>query len=368
MQEIHNKIALDVNSEKSSAVITAKSEDKGTRYIDAELTFGGEKITIGNNDRVVMTAAEADTGRTIGLIDGSVQNGNAVIELTDELLSAPGKLDCEIAVYGTDSKVLTSARFRLVITERIDSEVIEREADFSALTTALSDVAGTSNRIDALTERVQPVSLGGTGATDIITAAQNLKTASLKSGTAIAENDDLDDYKTSGTYYASRTAALTLTHSPVDGAFKLYVIEQQTNYYIQILVAVVGNTMWFRGSGTANTYSEWRKVLTADTVVEESGTWTPVPESGTISTVTANYFYDGKRITVLAKFTCGNDVATTLKLTGLPVATRNKSAGSIVVMDTASVVSVIASESKLQIKSAESLAGQTVIVTITYMV
>ena len=368
MQAIHNNMVLDVNAVRSQATITAKAEDTKSRYLDVTLTCAGEIIPLSSHDRVVLMARETDSGRTVGCIDGGIVSGKIVVELTGALLSVPGTLECEMVVYGTDSSVLTSAHFNIIVTGRIDSTVVERETDFSALTLALSDVAGTSDRLDALTDRIQPVSLGGTGSTDIETAAQTLKVASLADCSAIASNTDMNSLTTPGTYHARNSVVSSLTNCPVDGAFKLFVMEQQPNYYIQLLIAVVGNTMWFRGSSAANTYTAWRKVLTTDAVIAESGTWNPTAESGTVTVATAFYAYDGHCVTIGTKLTCGNDITTALNLTGLPLTVRYKTVGSGVAMDTDDTVSVIAVGTKLQIRSSASMANKTIILSATYMI
>ena len=368
MQMTHNRIVLDVNATRNQTAIVAKAEDSRSRILDVVLTCSGKTITVDNNDRAVLMAKDAVTGKTIAAVEGTVHNGIIEIELSKELLSVPGILECEVSLFGTDSAVLTSAVFNISVLERINTTVVERQADFSALTAALSDVAQTANRIDEVAERIQPVSLGGTGSTDSVTALRTLKAASLAAATQITENEDLNDYNTPGTFYALRTVAATLLHCPVEGAFKLFVMEQQPNYYIQLLIAVVGNTMWFRGSSSVNTYAPWRKVVTTDNVIAESGSWVPTAEVGTITVGTASYVYDGHLLTLGAKISCGNDITTSLTLSGLPIAVKYKTTGSCALMDTDEVASVIAVDNKLKIRSSAAMTGKTIIISVTYMI
>lgn len=362
---------LDVNAQKSPVLTIVKAEDNGSRYLDVTLTNDGKKITIGSSDRTVLMALDTADGKTVAAINCTVSDGIVTAELTRELLAFPTQLICEIVVYGTNSEVLTSASFDILVTSRIDSTVIERQTDFSALVTALADVASTSNRIDEVSSRIQPVNLGGTGADNAAEAAHNLKVASLTSNSSfiIAENTDMNTLRTPGTYYAPRSVALTFTNKPdfAEGSFKLFVMEIQ-GLCVQLAIEVYGNTIWFRGSASANSYSTWRKVLTADTIVSESGTWVPAPETGTISVATAAYVYDGHRVTIGTKFTCDNDVTNNLILSGLPVAVRYKTSGSGVVLGTDETVSVLASDSKLQIKSSSSMAEKIIVASVTYMV
>ncbi len=485
MQTVHNKITLDVNTAENKTYLTvAKAEDSASRFIDITLTCAGEKIIVGNNDRAVFMA-EDENGNTVSATDCTTSGGIVIAELTRNVLAVPGRLKCEVVVYGTNSAVLTSASFYVMVTARIDSTVVERENDFSALVSALSDVAGTSNRIDEVAEtvntRIQPVSLGGTGAADETAAAQSLKVASLAQTTAISSNEDLNDYTAPGTYNAVNAVAATLTNCPVTTNFKLYVIEQQRTYNIQLLIAATANSIWYRGSTTANTYgawkqlttqsdltahtiynylgsdigktdpdetphtapemlfgtdydeltdtglyairgtnqyptvnapngnnannmfyvlvmryngtffsqlafnirtendvyirnhqsggwSVWKKMLASDNVIAEGGTWNPAAQSGNITVNTARYIYDGKRITVTAKITCGSDIASSLVITGLPITAAYECSACCSVSNSTETLNAVISGNTLTIRSASALAGTTLIITATYII
>ena len=368
MQLIHNKLTIDVNSEKCTSVIVAKAEDKESRYIDITLTCAGERIVVGNSDRTVLMAEDTSTGSTVAAIDCTVSGGTVVAELTQELLSAPGTLKCEIVVYGTSGAILTSAGFNVIVTPRIDSEVVEREDDFSALESALSDVATTSNRIDELASRVQPVSLGGTGETTITAAVQAFGAASLLYTNSLEAETDLNNIVTPGTYKASSAVSATLTNSPVSRSFVMWVIEQLPSYHMQVLITTLSNEIYIRGTATSNTYNSWSRVSTTDDRIAESGTWTPAAETGTITVSSARYEYDGSRVTAVANIVCGNDiVGNEMRINGLPLAARLRSAGSCAILDSSNTPSMYVNGSTLVIDSPVSLSGLTLVVGITYI-
>lgn len=368
MQIVHNRMVIDVNAARSPAVITAKEEDTNSRFLEVQLICSGEQIVIGNNDRIVMMARDKTTGDTVAAVNGTPYNGSALVELSQALLSVPATLECEIAVYGTNGSVLTSAMFTVIVAGRVDSTVVERQEDFSALVSALSDAASTSNRIDEVASRIQPVSLGGTGGSDETAAANSLKVPTLLSGTAISSGADLNTYTTSGTYYATQPVAQSLTNCPVDGSFKLFVMEMPSRFYIQLLIAAVGNTVWFRGSTSANSYPAWKKVLTTDAVIAESGTWAPSSESGTITVGTASYAYDGRCVTIGAKITCGSDISNTVTINGLPLVAKYKTVGSCVLMDSDETAAAVISGTKIQIKSSAAMTNKIIIISATYLI
>lgn len=261
MQIPHYQLTLDVNATVNNQRIVAKQHDDQSRYIDITLVADNKPILL-NGERVTMTAADRKTHETIALTDCTITDGIIVAELTADILSVATTLDCEITVYGTTGGIITSARFICIVDAKISTDVVERESDFSALQTALSDAATTANRINEIAARVQPVSLGGTGKTTAQEAAQAMRTAFLATAELIAENSDLDTFLLAGTYECTDTVAKTLTNCPVTTGFKLYVISQDSGVrHVQVLLAAQKDEIWYRGSTGENVYSAWRYAM-----------------------------------------------------------------------------------------------------------
>lgn len=261
MQIPHYQLTLDVNATVNNQRIIAKQHDDQSRYIDIMLVADNRPILL-SSERVTLTAADRKTHETIALTDCTITDGIIVAELTANILSTATTLDCEITVYGTTGGIITSARFICIVDAKISTDVVERESDFSALQSALSDAAKTADRINEIAARVQPISLGGTGKTTAQEAAQAMRTAFLATAELILENSDLDTFLIAGTYECTDAVAKTLINCPVTTGFKLYVISQDNGVrHIQILYAAQKNEIWHRGSTGENVYSEWRYAI-----------------------------------------------------------------------------------------------------------
>lgn len=371
MQIPHYNIALDVNSkEYQAATIIARVGDKKSRYIDIELRAGNERISL-NKERVTLTVA--DENETIALTDCAVSNNIITAELTENMVAKSCKLKAEITVYGTNKEVITAVQFDIDVVGKLSTEVVERENDFSALQTALADVASTSNRIDEVSSRTQPVTLGGTGAATSLEAAKNLQNAYIGVATAIPENSDLDTYTTIGTYDIAHASIATLSNSPFSAhSYKLYVIACGASSYIyQLAVSPYYGEICIRDyNSTTKAWANWNKIVSQPSATDETGTWTPSVDTGTITVTNANYVYRGNTVTITATIVIGDDITgTSITLNGLPVATTKVGAtdayihGSSAVIAFASIIN-----SRILVKSDTSLAGKTLTVTGTYII
>ncbi len=372
MQIPHYTLTLDVNAQKSQAAIVAKQHDDKSRYIDIILTADCKPVVL-NKERVTLTAFDKKTKETISLTDCTIVDGVIVAELTANILSSATTLLCEITVYGTSKEIITSAQFNVIVDSKLSTEIVEREADFSALQTALADVASTSDRINEVASRTQPINLGGTGGATALEAAQNLKAAFLGATATIPENSDLNNYKTVGTYDVAHASISTLANTPFSAhSYKLYVIAcANLSYIAQIAISPYYGEVCMRDyNSSTQAWSTWNKIVSQPTDVEESGTWTPSVDSGTITITNANYVYRGSTITVTATIVIGSDITgTTITLNGLPVATAKVGAANAYIHgSSASVAFASIINSRMLVKTGESLAGKTLTVTGTYII
>ncbi len=107
-----------------------------------------------------------------------------------------------------------------------------------------------------------PVSKGGTGATSPASAANNIQTKSIGSGTTINEKDDLNSYKTVGNYVCPMTAtALTLSNCPVTSAFNMVVgyANGTTSYLYQELTHFLTGVKYYRAyTASEKVWNDWK--------------------------------------------------------------------------------------------------------------
>lgn len=368
MQIPHYNIVLDVNLKAyQAATIIARVGDKKSRYIDIELRAGNERILL-NKERVTLTVA--DENETIALTDCTISNNIITAELTENMVAKSGKLKAEITVYGTNKEVITAVQFGIDIVGKLSTEVVERENDFSALQTALADVASTSNRIDEISSRIQPIALGGTGATKAYEATQNIKSLYLGAITTLPTGSNLDDYTTDGTYDIGASVSADIKNAPVTGStYKLIVMHIVASSLTQQIAIVPGKNSLFMRNCSSGTWSAWTKIVSYNPQIDEVGTWNPVLDgNGTITVKNADYVYNGNTIMITVTITAGSDITgTSLTVTGLPIiAKRAVAATTYINGSSASVASI--NGTGILVKSDSSLASKSITVTGTYLV
>jgi hypothetical protein len=100
---------------------------------------GRNPYTISNDCLAVFTAKKADGNI---LYNECSIIGNAIIyEFTPQTTSAVGKAECEIKLYGAENKLITTARFTLIVDDTVynEGDEVESSDEFSALTALVSE-------------------------------------------------------------------------------------------------------------------------------------------------------------------------------------------------------------------------------------
>ena len=133
------KISLDIHEHGSHVSLKAKKGDTG-RLLYITLMDGGKPYAITNECRAVFTAKKADGNI---LYNHCSIIGNVIAyAFTPQTTSAAGKAECEIKLYGADDKLLTSARFTLMVEDTVynEGDEVESEKEFaSAVATGIGD-------------------------------------------------------------------------------------------------------------------------------------------------------------------------------------------------------------------------------------
>ena len=138
MTNSYYKISLDIHDHGSHVSLKAKKGDTG-RLLYITLMDGGKPYVITSECRAVFTAKKAD-GNIIYNKCSII--GNAITyAFTPQTTSAVGKTDCEVKLYGSGNKLLTSARFALLVEDTVynEGDEVESEKEVSALTALVSE-------------------------------------------------------------------------------------------------------------------------------------------------------------------------------------------------------------------------------------
>lgn len=132
------KISLDIQDHGSHVSLKAKRGDTG-RILYITLMDGRVPYTITSECYAVFTAKKADGNKIFN--DCSIIGNTICYAFTPQTTSAVGKADCEIKLYGADEKLLTSAKFALIVEDTVYSEgdEVESEKEATALTKLISE-------------------------------------------------------------------------------------------------------------------------------------------------------------------------------------------------------------------------------------
>ena len=138
MTNSYYKISLDIHDHGSNVSLKAKKGDTG-RLLYITLMDGRKPYVITNECRAVFTAKKADGN--ILYNQCSIIGNTISYAFTPQTTAVIGKVDCEIKLYGADDKLLTSARFSLMVEDTVynEGDEVESEKEVSALTALVSE-------------------------------------------------------------------------------------------------------------------------------------------------------------------------------------------------------------------------------------
>lgn len=132
------KISLDIHDHGSSVSLKAKRGDTG-RLLFITLMDGRNPYVITNDCYAVFTAKKADGNVLYN--ECSITGNTITYTFTPQTTSAVGKADCEIKLYGAEKKLITSARFTLMVEDTVynEGDEVESSDEFSLLTNLISE-------------------------------------------------------------------------------------------------------------------------------------------------------------------------------------------------------------------------------------
>lgn len=145
MTYTEHKFALDVNQTASQVSISVKKGDTARRLL-IHLVERGLPYHIDKDCYAVFTAKKPD-GKVV-FNNCSIEECVICYDFTEQTVAAVGLLECEIILYGTGGKQLTSASFEIIVEETIyDTETeVESTHEFNALSALISAVKAATNK------------------------------------------------------------------------------------------------------------------------------------------------------------------------------------------------------------------------------
>ena len=121
------RFTLDVQKSWSQTSIPVKQGDT-KRDLHITLSDGGTPFIINDGCLANFVGKKAD-GTTLYNTCEVEENNTVIYKFTEQTSNVPGVVDCEIEVIDTDSKVIASGKFILVVDERVNaiSEVVSAD-------------------------------------------------------------------------------------------------------------------------------------------------------------------------------------------------------------------------------------------------
>ena len=146
MTNSYYKISLNIHDHGSYISLKAKKGETG-RILHITLTDGSKPYVISSDCYAVFTATKADGN--ILYNECSIIANTIVYAFTPQTTAAVGQANCEIKLYGADSKQLVSARFALIVEDTVysDSE-LESKTEVTALTALIARAIVLLNGVD----------------------------------------------------------------------------------------------------------------------------------------------------------------------------------------------------------------------------
>lgn len=231
------RISLDIHEHGSQAVLKAKYADTG-RKLCISLRSGGTPYTIADGCYAAFKATKPDGKILYNAC--TIEDNEIIYEFTEQTCTAIGRSRCEIALYGSDDKLITSPRFALLVDGTIyPDNVVESTDEFSALT----DLVGTTQKfIEDATE--------ATGKANAATVRANVATANATDATntaneAAASATQSAQFAITATTNANKAtgAANIAAATANDAAGNANLAAENANEATTNVVRIVKNTM-----------------------------------------------------------------------------------------------------------------------------
>ena len=198
MALITQKISVEVSKPNFFQAIVAKQYDNGSRFLQATLINGSEKINVALSSSVLINArrndgAEASFGGTVNA------DGTVTVPLTSWMLELEGRVESDISVVDANGNKLTTTKF-IVDVERAScrGEDITEDENYDVLITALAEVAKTresaieaTNAANEATADANAAAQNATNAAVAAEVASRLATSAISKINTAIDNADI---------------------------------------------------------------------------------------------------------------------------------------------------------------------------------
>lgn len=140
------RITLDVQQTSTAAFVAVKKGDIGRKII-ITLADGGFPYVITPDCYAVLTADKPDGNSLFNHCE--IEGNTIVYEITEQTVSAVGRMMCEVKLYGADDAVITSALFRIIVSGTVYKDGnAESTSEYSALDKLVGEANSLINEVE----------------------------------------------------------------------------------------------------------------------------------------------------------------------------------------------------------------------------
>ena len=231
------RISLDIHEHGSQAVLKAKYADTG-RTLRISLRSGSTPYTISAGCYAAFKATKPDG--TVLYNACTIEDNEIVYEFTPQTCTAIGRSKCEISLYGSDDKLITSPRFALLVDGTIYPDGrVESTDEFSALTDLMGttqkfieDATEATENANEATENTKVATQNANAATEAVNKATTDATQATQSANTATENANGATNRANEATKAANTAAGNAN-----------LAAENANDTVTNVVSIVKNTM-----------------------------------------------------------------------------------------------------------------------------
>lgn len=147
-------IVIDI-SQKNHITIPSVQYDSNIRFATIKIVNNSKKVDV-TNYRIAIACKKPD-GKIILNDCEKIESkiGLVRVEVTEQIGSVAGTVECELRIYGEGNACLTTQPFNIEVTEPIlDATTVVSSNEFRALTKAMSDIVEIDNKVATLDKKV----------------------------------------------------------------------------------------------------------------------------------------------------------------------------------------------------------------------
>lgn len=134
-----HRISLDVAAAASHSAVTLRQGENAHR-LEISFTDNGLPYSVSGECYAVFAAKKSDGTQLLN--NCAIVNDTVIYDLTAQTTAAPGRLVCEVRLYGAADKLLIAPKFSMFVEDSaIDESGIESSDEFSALNALISQTA-----------------------------------------------------------------------------------------------------------------------------------------------------------------------------------------------------------------------------------